>query len=416
MLRGDEGPGVRRAMEMVVALARIYGAADLVPIGSAQVSGVSYQNIGEAGLEFLQQWASEGARVRAPPYLNPAGMDLETWQTLGVPADFAAKQAAVVRAYSHMGVRPTCTCAPYLAPELPDRAGCPAQGDHLAWSESSAVSFANSVLGARTNREGGPGALAAAIVGRTGRYGLHLDAARQATDCFVVRAPLSHLSDWAALGSLIGASSRGVPYLRLADASRAILEAMDRPTRWDCLRALGAAAAAAGSVALFHVEAATPEVEQGAVPPPKTVPTVVESLAETYARLDGSVERLDMVAIGCPHASPAQVRNIAAAVRGKHLAVPLWLMVGRDVAEAARAEGLEAVLVEAGARLVADTCVVVAPLREMGIRSLATDSAKAATYLPGHQGALVRFGSTERCVEAALRGHWPAAGGRCACR
>ncbi|MHB0877311.1 MAG: aconitase X [Anaerolineae bacterium] len=400
MLRGDSGPGVRRAMEMVVALARIYGAADLVPVRSAQVAGVSYANIGDAGLEFLQQWADEGARARVPAFLNPAGMDLEQWQSLAVPADFAAKQLAVVEAYTRMGVQPTCTCAPYLAGEVP------AMGEHLAWSESSAVAFANSALGARTNREGGPGALAAAIVGRTGNYGLHQDAGRRPTDHFLVRAPLHDAADWAALGALVGRTGSGVPYLRLADAVAVQTADLDEQTLWDHLRAFGAAAAATGSVALFHVAGITPEDRAGAFGCPSGEATVVDSLAESYASLDGTAESLDVIAIGCPHASIEQVRAAAAAVRGKHLATPLWLMVGRATATAACREGLDAVLAEAGARLVSDTCVVVAPLRSMGIRSVGTDSAKAATYLPGHQGVLARFGTTEQCLDAALRGAW----------
>ncbi|MGQ9553543.1 MAG: aconitase X [Anaerolineae bacterium] len=436
MLAGEQGRGGQRAMEMVVALARIYGATDLVPIRSAQVAGVSYANIGDAGLEFLGQWADEGARVRVPAMLNPAGMDLRAWQEMGTPAEFAEKQLAVIATYERMGVRPTCTCAPYL---LEEGAGL---GDHLAWSESSAVAYANSVLGARTNREGGPSALAAAIVGRTGNYGLHLDEGRQPTESFLVRAPLRTVADWGALGAIIGRGSGGVPFIILDDSAlekdcsgrgrdpsaiRSIGPCGRRPVaapmatrayapgenyipvdpEWrDGLRSLGAAAAATGSVALFHLADVTPEARLGLVRRPRGTPQVIEGLDRGYALLDGEAERLDLVAIGCPHASLEQVQAVAAYLAGKRLAIPLWLMVSRQVAELARERGLAAGLEATGARLTADTCVVVAPLKAMGVRAVATDSAKAACYLPGHQGVQVRFGTLERCLEAALRGKW----------
>ncbi|RLC61657.1 MAG: hypothetical protein DRI80_08215, partial [Chloroflexota bacterium] len=146
MLAGDSGPGVRKAMEIVVTLGRIYGARRLVPVGSVQVAGVSYRNLGEAGLEFLREWAGQGARVRVPTTLNPAGMDLHAWRELGFSETFAHRQLAVIEAYRRLGVRTTCTCTPYLVGNVPRR------GEHIAWAESSAVSYANSVLGARTNR------------------------------------------------------------------------------------------------------------------------------------------------------------------------------------------------------------------------------------------------------------------------
>lgn len=399
MLAGEQGRGGQRAMEMVVALARIYGATDLVPIRSAQVAGVSYANIGDAGLEFLGQWANEGAHVRVPAMLNPAGMDLRAWQEMGTPAEFAEKQLAVIAAYERMGVRPTCTCAPYLLEE------CAGLGDHLAWSESSAVAYANSVLGARTNREGGPSALAAAIVGRTGNYGLHLDEGRQPTESFLVRAPLRTVADWGALGAIIGRGSRGVPFIILDAPSQSSCPSVDAELR-DGLRSLGAAAAATGSVALFHLADVTPEARLGLVRTPRGTPQVIEGLDRGYALLDDEAGRLDLVAIGCPHASLEQVQTVATYLAGKRLAIPLWLMVSRQVAELAQERGLATRLEAVGARLVADTCVVVAPLKAMGMQAVATDSAKAACYLPGHQGVQVRFGTLERCLEAALRGKW----------
>jgi predicted aconitase len=171
MLDGKEGYAVRKSMEILVALGEIFGAKSLIDVGSVQVAGVSYHNLGDAGLEFLNELAVDG-RVRVLTTLNPAGMDLENWQQLGISPEFAEKQNLVIDAFKRMGILISCTCTPYLIGNLP------LYGEHLAWSESSAVTFANSVLGAKTNREGGPSALAAAFVGKTPCYGLHLDEKR----------------------------------------------------------------------------------------------------------------------------------------------------------------------------------------------------------------------------------------------
>ncbi len=168
MLDGEEGYAAKKSMEILVALGNIYGAEKLIEVGSVQVAGVSYHNLGDAGLEFLNELAKDG-KVKVLTTLNPAGMDLENWQNLGIDPEFARKQNLVIEAFSKMGIIVSCTCTPYLIGNLPR------YGEHVAWSESSAVTFANSVIGAKTNREGGPSALAAAFVGKTPCYGLHLD-------------------------------------------------------------------------------------------------------------------------------------------------------------------------------------------------------------------------------------------------
>ena len=194
MLDGAQGPGVQRAMQIVATLGRIYGAADLAPISHAQIAGVSYKNLGDAGVQFLSEWADEGARVRVPATLNPMGMERGRWQSWGIAPEFANPQLSAIAAFVKMGVTPTMSCTPYLFPEYRPRCG-----DVLAWAESSAVVYANSVIGARTNREGGPSALAAAIVGRTARYGYHLDENRRASHIVEVRCPVRSVADFGAL-------------------------------------------------------------------------------------------------------------------------------------------------------------------------------------------------------------------------
>ena len=411
MLAGEMGPGVSKATEIVTALGRIYGAQRLVPVTSVQVAGVSYKNLGDAGLEFLAEWADQGARVRVPTTLNPAGMDLVRWEVLGFDVAFARRQQAVVEAFARMGVTPTCTCTPYL---IGNRPGL---GDHIAWAESSAVSFANSVLGARTNREGGPSALAAAISGRTAAYGLHLDQHRRATLRVEVRCRPKSTADLGALGYLVGKAARNrVPYFQGLEVSDP-----------DQLKALGAAMAASGAVALYHVADVTPEaIANTNVLAPNAEHLIIDDLLPGYAALthpsqarlpnteyqipniQSPVPHIDLVWIGCPHASLAEIQQVATLLDGRHVRSALWITAARDVRRQAAERGLVAAVEACGGQVVAGTCVVVAPVRELGFRSMATPSGKGAYYGPSHAGLAVYYGSLAQCIDAAVEGQWTA--------
>jgi predicted aconitase len=429
MLAGDLGPGVQKAMEILTALGKIYGARDLVPVTSVQVAGVSYKNLGEAGLEFLAEWVAQGARVRVPTTLNPAGLDLERWSELGFDADFADRQARVIQAFSDMGIRTTCTCTPYFVGNLPGR------GDHIAWAESSAVSFANSVLGARTNREGGPSALAAAITGRTPRYGLHLPENRRAQVVVEVRCPVQSYADFGALGAMVGRMARNrVPYFGVSSsefrvpgsqfaASSSELPASSTEsqtpnsklqtvnpklqTHVDLLRGLGAAMAASGAVALYHIEGVTLEADEPDIIAPDAETFVVQSLDEGYAALDSGGEGvIDLVWIGCPHASLDELALVIGLLAGRQVRTALWVTMAREMRTEAEKAGLVQALEGSGGRVVADTCLVVAPVRELGFRRMATPSGKGAYYAPSHSGLAVRYGPLEVCIEAAVTGRW----------
>jgi hypothetical protein len=390
MASGELGPGMRKAMEIVVALGQIYGARRLVEVGSVQVAGVSYRNLGEAGLDFLSQWADQGVRVRVPTTLNPAGMDLHAWRELGFSETFAQRQLAVIEAFERFGVRTTCTCTPYLVGNVP------ALGEHVAWAESSAVSYANSVLGARTNREGGPSALAAAITGRTAAYGLHLDESRRATLRVDVQCPVQSLADFGALGYRVGkAAGNRVPYfVGLGDV------------RSDALKALGAAMAASGAVALYHVAGITPEADQADVLAARYETLVVDDLKPAYAALNSDAREIDLVWFGCPHAGLEEIADVVRQLDGRQVKAALWITAAREVCDQAEAQGFVAVVEASGGRVVADMCAVVAPMQELGFRTVATCSAKGATYLPSHAGLIVRYGTITQCVEAAVSGVW----------
>lgn len=379
MLNGESGEASRQSMEILVALGKIYGARNMVPITSSQVAGVSYKTIGEAGLEYLQDFATAGARVRIPTFLNPAGMDREQWQALKVPTAFAKKQLEILSAFSKMGISSTCTCTPYLVGIRPK------QGEHIAWSESSAISFANSVLGARTNREGGPSALAAAVCGCTPNYGLHLDENRVANLLVKVETPLKGMSDFGAMGAYIGEASKGkVPAFTGVPAASE-----------DKLKSLGASMAAWGSAAFYNMKGITPEwrVADGA----EEITFGAKELAATREKMAGE-GKPDIIAIGCPHASLAEIEEVAAKVRGKKLATKLWVCTARKTKEAADKAGFTREIGQAGGHVVADTCMVVCPLEEMGIAHAACNSGKAAKYLTNMFKRKVVYGDVEDII------------------
>ncbi len=331
--------------------------------------------------------------MRVPTTLNPAGMDLADWRDLGFSEEFAQRQQAVIAAYIRFGITPTCTCTPYLVGHAP------ARGQHIAWAESSAVSYANSVLGARTNREGGPSALAAAITGRTACFGLHLDENRQATVVVDIRCPIRSESDLGALGFMVGQFAENrVPYLRFHDWRAGDLE----------LNTLGAAMAASGAVALYHIEGVTPEAMSGKVVRSGVETYLVDDLSPGLEALNGTCEEIDLVSLGCPHASLAEMREVADRLDGCRLETTLWVTTARATREAAEVEGVVSRIEAAGGVVVADTCMVVAPVEELGFRSMATNSAKMAFYSPSHSGLQVRFGPLEQCLDAAVTGKWPA--------
>jgi predicted aconitase len=418
MLTGDFGPGTQKAMEILSALGKIYGAEDLVPVTSVQVAGVSYKNLGDAGLEFLAEWAAQGARARVPTPLNPAGLDLTRWRELGFDADFAEKQARVIDAFAAMGIRTTCTCTPYFV------GNHPAFGDHIAWAESSAVSFANSVLGARTNREGGPSALAAAICGRTPRYGLHLSENRRAQLIFEVRRPVRSSADFGALGAIAGQIARNrVPYFRGLDLpefrflgeeaqhtarhTQHTSENSRLNARVDLLKALGAAMAASGAVALYHIEGVTPEADEPGIVAPDAEKAIIHSLTQGYTMLssDGDDE-IDLVWIGCPHASLYELEKVIELLAGRQVRTALWVTMAREMRAKAEEAGLVSALEVLGGQVIADTCLVVAPVKDLGFRHMATPSGKGAYYAPSHSGLAVHYGPLEVCVEAAISGKW----------
>jgi predicted aconitase len=307
-----------------------------------------------------------------------------------------------------MGVTPTMSCTPYLFPGIK-----PNRGDALAWAESSAVAFANSVIGARSNREGGPSALAAAIVGRTARYGYHLDENRRANWIVEVKAPVKSVADFGALSYTVGkAVGNGVPWF--ADLAASLPPLPENLTlggpAGDRLKTLGAGLAAYGAVALYHIAGYTPEaVDAGpALITPGAQRLIIESLEDAYRVMDADpdLRKIDLVTIGCPHASLTEIEQVADYLRGKRLATRLWVTTGEITRQAAAELGYVQAIEAAGGEVVADTCAVVAPMRMLDVRTMATNAGKMACYAPMHSGVKMRFGDVDRCLDAAITGEW----------
>lgn len=381
MLDGEEGEVAAKMIRLLVRLGDIYNADKMIPVGSAQVAGVSYKSIVDPGLEFLEDFASKGAKVKILTYLNPAGMDLENWQELGIPADFAEKQKLIMNAFKKIGIVITATCTPYLAGNLPRF------GEHIAWSESSAISFANSVIGAKTNREGGPSALAAAICGLTPNYGLHLDENRKPDFVIDVRADLDFNADFGAMGYFVGAAVKNkIPYFRGI-----------KKADTDNLKALGAAMAASGAVALYHVDEMTPEAGMMDTDGIEKIEFGNEEIRETYEKLNTGKEP-DVVIVGCPHASLREIIAIAEKVKGKNLKKPLWVCTSRAMKETVQRMGLLEIIENAGGKIVADTCMVVSPIEKL-FNTTAVNSGKAANYLPSFCKQKVVFGNIDALLE-----------------
>jgi phosphomecalonate degydratase large subunit len=388
MLAGGQGRATQKAMQILVALGKIYEAERMIPITSVQVAGVSYDNLGDAGLQFLDELADGGGRVRVPTTLNPAGMDIDNWQSLGIPADFANKQCEVLEAFSHMVVTATCTCTPYLVGNLPTL------GEHLAWSESSAVCYANSVLGACTNREGGPSALAAALTGRTPLYGLHLAEQRTPKVTFKLEARLHGTSDFGAFGKVIGekiAASKFIPYI--TNVPTATLEE---------LKSLCASLATYGGAALFHMAGISPEADYFHAPDELITISEADIAAAIQSLNNAEEAEVDFVSLGCPHLSLPEIAHLAAMLDGQQVRKEFWITTARQTKIMADRLGYTHIIEAAGAKFAADTCCVVAPIQGR-FTSLATDSAKACYYASTKNKFRTKMLPFDDVVRLALR-------------
>jgi predicted aconitase len=388
MLDGKYGRATQKSMEILTTLGDIFDAENMVNVYSVQIAGVSYANLDEAGLEFLNEMAEDG-KVRVLTTLNPAGMDRENWQALGIDEEFAKNQNRAIDAFAKMGIITTCSCTPYLIGNAPH------YGQHIAWAESSAVCYSNSVIGARTNREGGPSALASALTGKTPKYGYHLDENRHGEVLFNLNAQVKGTDEFGVLGKLIGDKlgelRKKIPYI--TGIPSATVEE---------LKSFCASVATYGGTALFHMEGITPEYNKYPKPSDFVFEINQNDLDKTRAELIDDDIEIDFVSIGCPHASIHEIAEIAKLLEGKKVKKEFWITTARPTKKIADEAGYSKIIENAGAKFASDTCCVVAPIKGR-FKGMMVDSAKACYYGRAKNKFKVKIETIEKCVEEAIK-------------
>ncbi|MBI3361098.1 MAG: aconitase X catalytic domain-containing protein, partial [Chloroflexi bacterium] len=387
------------AMSIVARMAEIFGASELMDITGAHIDSTIY--IGEAGLEFAEKLASLGARVAVPTTLNVSGLDEFHWQEWAVPSEWARNAHRQMIAYQSMGAVPTWTCAPYQTEMRPRF------GQQIAWGESNAIVFANSVLGARTERYPDLFDVCCAITARVPAVGLHLTENRGGDILMrlagVPPAVQQDDSFYPVLGHLMGNVAQ--------DRIPVVAGLTAQPTE-DQLKALGAGSASSGTVALFHIVGVTPEAPtldaafQGRRPKETMDVTmgVLRAARRELTTADGA--QLHMVVLGSPHFSLAEFKQLAPLLAGKraHPGVKFLVTSSRAMTLLAKQAGYLAVLEGFGGKVTVDTCILASPMLPPEIKLLMTNSAKYAYYSPGLLNAAVTFGSLADCVRSAVEG------------
>ena len=386
-------------MSILVRMAEVVGAREMIDITRAHIDATIY--VGDAGLGFAERLAALGGRVSVPSTLNVSGLDESHWQEWAVPPEWAAKAHRQMAAYQKMGTLPIWTCAPYQTEHAPRL------GEQIAWGESNAIAFANSVLGARTERYPDYLDVAAAIAGRVPAVGLHLEENRGGQlvlDLGAVPEAVSSRDDfYPVLGHLVGKlASERIPVLAGLNA---------RPTE-DQLKALGAAAASSGSVALFHVVGTTPEAPtlEAALrgrSAEETIRVGLEELRAARRELETATgEELDLVVLGSPHFSFEEMKRLSPLLEGRerHPKVTFLVTTSRLMRDLASAAGLLRTLEVFGGRVTVDTCILATPMLPKSVRRIMTNSGKYALYSPGLLGVEVAYGSLEDCVSSAVAG------------
>jgi predicted aconitase len=399
MLAGKHGPATKMAMSIILRMAKFHRAKRLLDITQAHIDSSIY--MGQAGLEFAERLAGWGARVAVPSTLNVSAVDEHHWQEWAVPPDWAEKAYRQMVAYEKMGCRPTWTCAPYQVDLFPRL------GQQIAWGESNAIVFVNSVIGARSERYPDLLDICAAITGRVPAVGLHLTKNRAGQ----VLMPLLDIplklqqadSFYPVLGHLIGQIARDrIP----------VIDGLHTQPTEDQFKAMGAASASSGAVALFHIVGLTPEAPtleaafQGAQPE-KTAPVTMDSQRTAWRELTtASGQQLDMVALGCPHFSLAEFEQLATLVAGRrvHPGVKFLVTSSRAMTLLAQKAGHLEALQAFGGQLTVDTCILASPMLPPDVKRLMTNSAKYAYYAPGMLNTKITFGCLADCVQSAVEG------------
>jgi predicted aconitase len=399
LLAGELGPAAKTAMSILARMAELVGARQFLDITRAHIDATIY--VGDAGLEFAERLASQGGRVAVPSTVNVSGLDEHHWKEWPVPPDWAAKAHRQMIAYQKMGTIGIWTCAPYQTEHAPRL------GEQIAWGESNAVAFANSVLGARTERYPDYLDVAAAIAGRVPAAGLHLEENRRGQlvlDLRTIPEVFAARDDfYPVLGHYLGKKA--------GERIAVLTNLAARPTE-DQLKALGAAAASSGSVALFHIVGVTPEAPtleaalQGR-DPEEALAVPLDELRAARGELETATgDELDLVVLGSPHFSFEEMKRLAPLVEGRtrHARVTFLVTTSRVTRDLAAAAGYLRALESFGGKVTVDTCILATPMLPKTVRRLMTSSGKYAFYSPGLLQVEVAYGSVEDCVASAVAG------------
>ena len=400
LLNGEEGPAAAFAMRILVAFAEALGAPALLDISRAHIDGCLYH--GQASLDFVERLVSSRGRVRVPTSLNVGAVDLIHPELVRLSPREKNPAVRLMKAHEELGCQPSFTCAPYQTTFRP------VFGEQIAWGESNAIVFANSVIGARTNRYGDFIDLCCAMTGRAPAWGLHLDGNRAGQILFrLTDFPASQLATdslYVAIGLLIGTKSADrIP----------VIENLPPPLSEDQLKALGAAAASSGSVGLFHAVGITPEAPTvgdafHGSRPPEIIEISRDDVRHTLRHLSTVTDGTPITAVclGTPHFSWVEwlrllplLRDIAPA-RG----IPIYVNTGRATLNQLEGEGLTEELASFGVIVVVDTCTYLTPILRSLDGVVMTNSGKWAHYAPGNIGVQVAFGEMDDCVRSAAAG------------
>ena len=396
MLNGECGEPLRFAMEMLSTLGEINDAEKLIPIKYAHIAGLSFKTHGIAGMEWAEDLANMGARVVVPTTYNVSAVDRS--RDLGQPEYWVTHQLRIGKAYEKMGAYGTSSCTPYFY------GYAPLLGESVAWAESSAVTYCNSVLGGRDNREGGPSALAAALVGKTPDYGMHRKENRYGDVLYKITVAIETYADYGALATYVG---------KQINSKIPVFDGLtNRPTA-EQLVSLSCGLATVSNSTMFHAVGITPEAPtlEAAFGDKKyeTIEFGKEELAEGYRMLQhGKNRNVDYVAIGCPHANIEQIKEVAELLDGKKVKDGVIFLLHTNVPTKAMAKqfGYYDIIEKAGAKVTQDFCTPLGDPEDFGVKVMATDSSRAAFYGPHNNGFDVWFGTAAQCVDAAIKGHW----------
>lgn len=378
---GESGWADQICIKILVRLGELFNARKLIPISSAHVSGVSYKTLGDAPTEFLQALAHAGAEAKAKATLNPQSSDREYLEKR-LPPDLCQKQSRIMECFEKMGLIKSLTCTPYYLEK-------PKKGAHLAWAESSAVIYANSVIGAWTNREGGPSALAAALIGKTPDYGMHKAENRQPEIMIKLETQLKNEIEFGALGAFLG---------KVLENRIPVIQGIQNSSEVG-LKQLGAAMASTGMVNMFyHKQSVMKEKIERLSVEAKDIKRTIENLTTS------STQKPDLVFLGCPHCSHHEIQQIADLICNRKVKeeTELWVCTSQCVKERTRKHVTK--IEQAGGHVITDTCAVVTWTDKLGIRTIMTNSAKTAHYAPTMNKAETILVPLTKCLEIALKG------------